>query len=269
RGAVLDAFAVILGELDMAMPRLVHLGHEGLGGADRFLLSAAYPPMMLLVDLGVVAVEEGVTAFDRGVVREGIDELVPGRRRVGLRGRRHVGAGVSRRGGLFDLVVEIVVLHGGLQSAPIAWRSRPCRRGGEALVELRCRIECVGRGHGVTTVAASSSRSPLSWRSGSWLSQSSISELSHTLLPPATRERGNFPFLIQLQIVGKVTPTTASTSAFDNNRGGPFGAWARSCSMRQAGVWATNAAFACAFSLAAIAAAGALGDTAFGAAALC
>src|SRR5262249_11302973 len=112
RGAVLDAFAVILGELDMTVPRLVHLGHEGLGGADRFLLPAAYPPMMLLVDLGVVAVEEGVAAFDRGVMREGIDELVSGRhrRRVGRRDRRPVGAAGFRRGGPFGLVA-IVVLH--------------------------------------------------------------------------------------------------------------------------------------------------------------
>src|SRR6516225_3034384 len=115
----------------MTVPRLVHLGHEGLGGADRFLLSAAYPPMMLLVDLGVVAVEQGVAAFDRGVVREGIDELVSGRRRVGLRGRQHVGAGLFRRGGLFDLVVEIVVLHGGLHCAESAALA-PCRRGGKA-----------------------------------------------------------------------------------------------------------------------------------------
>jgi len=92
------------------MPRFMHVGHEGFGRADRLLLLAAYPPIFL-VDLGVVAVEEGVAAFDRGVMPEGVDELVSGRhrRRVGLRGRRHVGAGLFRRGGLFDLVVEIVL----------------------------------------------------------------------------------------------------------------------------------------------------------------
>src|SRR6516225_455720 len=95
----------------MTVPRLVHLGHEGLGGADGFLLSAAYPPMFG-VDPSVVAVEEGVAAFDRGVMREGIDELVSGRhrRRVGLRDRRHFGAAGFRRGGPFGLVT-IVVLH--------------------------------------------------------------------------------------------------------------------------------------------------------------
>src|SRR5262249_34310725 len=122
-----------LGEFDMTVPRLVHLGHEDLGRADRLLLLAAYPPA-LLVDPDVVAVKERLGAFYRGVMREGIDELVSGRhrRRVGLRDRRHVGAAGFRRGGLFDLVVEIVVLHGGLQSAPRERRSPPCRRGGKA-----------------------------------------------------------------------------------------------------------------------------------------
>src|SRR5262249_27254501 len=113
RGAVLDAFAVILGELDMTVPRLVHLGHEGLGGADRFLLPAAYPPMMLLVDLGVVAVEEGGAAsVQGGARREGSVVLVPGRlvRRAARPDRRHVGAAGFRRGGPFGLVA-IVVLH--------------------------------------------------------------------------------------------------------------------------------------------------------------
>jgi hypothetical protein len=53
----LDALAVAFCERDPAMPRFMHVGHEGFGRADRLLLLAAYPPMFFLVDLSVVAVE--------------------------------------------------------------------------------------------------------------------------------------------------------------------------------------------------------------------
>jgi hypothetical protein len=66
--------------------------------------------------------------------------------------------------------------------------------------------------------AASTGASPLSGRTGSEASQSSISLDNHMLLPPTTRARGNIPLCCQVQIVGKVTLAMAQTSLLSRSR---------------------------------------------------